>query len=240
MGINIGICEMEAPSAPCREYRANIVKAHLDDIEGFEDIMDYETEVDLETAKAKVGDWEAFLKRNRINAETDAVYMDKVKKDADKELLMPLAKKVYTGWVQLEGLPEDRRKQVLDKAGEDDLMTGWDMLGFDEMNAMCADCPLSWDKGRGCIGAFGPDNSLLPEIAGRHDCPLVASVPEAAKQGKKFTSEDGKELLRETEILKKALPEEGKMMVRRYSGPVERMEAVAKISVSEGCGFYFF
>ena len=44
----------------------------------------------------------------------------------------------------------------------------------------------------------------------------------------------------EVEILNKALPEEGKMMVRRYSGPVERLEAVARISVEEGCGFYFF
>ena len=240
MGINIGICETEAPSAPCRELRGNIVKVHLEDPSGFEEHMEYDVRVDLETAKEAVGDWDAFIKRNRINPETDAVYMDKVKKDDDRALLEPLAQRVCTGWIVVEGLPEDVRRQVLEKSGSEDRLTGWDMLSFDEMNEMCANCPLSWDKGRGCIGAFGPDNSLLPEIAGRHGCPIVASVPDAVKEGKRFTSEDAEELLREVAVLREALPEEGKMMVRRYSGPVDRMEAVAKISVSEGCGFFFF
>lgn len=240
MGINIGICETEAPSAPCRELRGNIVKVHLEDPSGFEEHMEYDVRVDLEAAKEAVGDWDAFIKRNRINPETDAVYMDKVKKDDDRALLEPLAQRVCTGWIVIEGLPEDVRRQVLEKSGSEDRLTGWDMLSFDEMNEMCANCPLSWDKGRGCIGAFGPDNSLLPEIAGRHGCPIVASVPDAVKEGKRFTSEDAEELLREVAVLREALPEEGKMMVRRYSGPVDRMEAVAKISVSEGCGFFFF
>ena len=240
MGINIGICETEAPSAPCRELRGNIVKVHLEDPSGFEEHMEYDVKVDLDTAKEAVGDWDAFIKRNRINPETDAVYMDKVKKDDDRALLEPLAQRVCTGWIVVEGLPEDVRGQVLERAGSEDRLTGWDMLSFDEMNEMCANCPLSWDKGRGCIGAFGPDNSLLPEIAGRHGCPIVASVPESAKTGKRFTPQDAEELLREVEVLREALPEEGKMMVRRYSGPVDRMEAVARISVSEGCGFFFF
>ena len=240
MGINIGICETEAPSAPCRELRGNIVKVHLEDPSGFEEHMEYDVRVDLDTAKEAVGDWDAFIKRNRINPETDAVYMDKVKKDDDRALLEPLAQRVCTGWIVVEGLPEDVRGQVLEKSGSEDRLTGWDMLSFDEMNEMCANCPLSWDKGRGCIGAFGPDNSLLPEIAGRHGCPIVASVPDAVREGKRFTSEDAEELLREVAVLREALPEEGKMMVRRYSGPVDRMEAVARISVSEGCGFFFF
>ena len=240
MGINIGICETEAPSAPCRELRGNIVKVHLEDPSGFEEHMEYDVKVDLDTAKEAVGDWDAFIKRNRINPETDAVYMDKVKKDDDRALLEPLAQRVCTGWIVVEGLPEDVKGQVLEKSGSEDRLTGWDMLSFDEMNEMCANCPLSWDKGRGCIGAFGPDNSLLPEIAGRHGCPIVASVPDAVREGKRFTSEDAEELLREVAVLREALPEEGKMMVRRYSGPVDRMEAVAKISVSEGCGFFFF
>ena len=240
MGINIGICETEAPGAPCRELRGNIVKVHLEDPSGFEERMEYDVKVDLDTAKEAVGDWDAFIKRNRINPETDAVYMDKVKKDDDRALLEPLAQRVCTGWIVVEGLPEDVRGQVLERAGSEDRLTGWDMLSFDEMNEMCANCPLSWDKGRGCIGAFGPDNSLLPEIAGRHGCPIVASVPDAVREGKRFTSEDAEELLREVAVLREALPEEGKMMVRRYSGPVDRMEAVARISVSEGCGFFFF
>lgn len=240
MGINIGICETEAPSAPCRELRANIVKVHLDDPTGYEQYMERDVKVDLETARQAVGDWDAFIKRNRINPDTDAIYIDKVKKEEDRAVLEPLSESVCTGWIAMEGLPGDVKDEVISKASPEDRLTGWDMLSFDEMNEMCANCPLSWDKGRGCIGAFGPDNSLLPEIAGRHGCGIVASVPDAVKEGRRFTSEDAKELLREVEVLRAALPEEGKMMVRRYSGPVDRMEAVAKISVSEGCGFFFF
>lgn len=240
MGINIGICETEAPSAPCRELRANIVKVHLDDPTGYEQYMERDVKVDLETARQAVGDWDAFIKRNRINPDTDAIYIDKVKKEEDRAVLEPLSESVCTGWIATEGLPRDVKDEVISKASPEDRLTGWDMLSFDEMNEMCANCPLSWDKGRGCIGAFGPDNSLLPEIAGRHGCGIVASVPDAVKEGRRFTSEDAKELLREVEVLRAALPEEGKMMVRRYSGPVDRMEAVAKISVSEGCGFFFF
>lgn len=240
MGINIGICETEAPSAPCRELRANIVKVHLDNPTGYEQYMERDVKVDLETARQAVGDWDAFIKRNRINPDTDAIYIDKVKKEEDRAVLEPLSESVCTGWITTEGLPGDVKDEVISKASPEDRLTGWDMLSFDEMNEMCANCPLSWDKGRGCIGAFGPDNSLLPEIAGRHGCGIVASVPDAVKEGRRFTSEDAKELLREVEVLRAALPEEGKMMVRRYSGPVDRMEAVAKISVSEGCGFFFF
>lgn len=240
MGINIGICETEAPSAPCRELRANIVKVHLDDPTDYEQYMERDVKVDLETARQAVGDWDAFIKRNRINPDTDAIYIDKVKKEEDRAVLEPLSESVCTGWITTEGLPGDVKDEVISKASPEDRLTGWDMLSFDEMNEMCANCPLSWDKGRGCIGAFGPDNSLLPEIAGRHGCGIVASVPDAVKEGRRFTSEDAKELLREVEVLRAALPEEGKMMVRRYSGPVDRMEAVAKISVSEGCGFFFF
>ena len=240
MGINIGICEMEAERAPCRELRGRIVKVHAEDTSGIEDLMEYDRVVPLEKAKEAVGDWDAFLKRNRINAETDAVYMDKVKKDGDREVLDPLAEDVCTGWIVMEGLSEEDRDRAISHAGPDDRLTAWDELSFDEMNEMCANCPLSWDKGRGCIGAFGPDNSLLPEIAGRHGCPIVASVPQSVREGKRFSPDEAEQLLKEVEVLRAALPEEGKMMVRRYSGPVDRMEAVAKISVSEGCGFFFF
>jgi hypothetical protein len=240
MGINIGICEMEAKSASCREYRSKIVKVHVDDPSGFEDIVQYESLVDLETAKKAVGDWEAFLKRNRINEETDAVYMSKVKKEDDIKLLTPLAKDVCTGWILMEGLPADRAKAVLGKANKDDIITGWDQLEFDEMNELCSKCPLSWDKGRGCIGAFGPDTSKLPEIAEKYGCPITASAPASAKEQKVYSSKDAEALLKEVEILKDALPKEGKVYVNRYKGPVERMEAVAKISVAEGCGWFFF
>lgn len=238
MGINIGIMESETPSAPCKDLRSKVVKVHVKDVEPFADYAEYDEFVPYEKAKAAVGDWDAFVKRNRLNEDADAVYIEKVKKSEDLETLKPLAERVCTGWIVMENVPEDRKDAVL--KASDDKVTGWDLLDFDEMNEMCGSCPLSWDKGRGCIGAFGPDNSLLPEIAGRHGCPIVASVPQAVADGRRFTSEDAKQLLKEVEILRQALPEEGKMMVRRYSGPVDRMEAVARISEKEGCGFFFF
>ena len=240
MGINIGICEMEAKSASCRELRSTVVKVHVTDPKGLEDLVQYEDVVDLETAKKAVGDWAAFIKRNRINEETDAVYMSKVKKDEDIALLQPLSKKVCTGWIMMEGLSDDAKKKAMDRAGGDDIITGWDQLEFDEMNEICSKCPLSWDKGRGCIGAFGPDTSKLPEIAKKYGCPITASAPESAKTHKIFSPADAEKLLKEVEILRDALPKEGKVFVNRYGGPVDRMEAVAKISVSEGCGWYFF
>ena len=230
--------ESETPSAPCKDLRSKVVKVHVKDVEPFTDYAEYDEFVPYEKAKAAVGDWDAFVKRNRLNEDADAVYIEKVKKSEDLETLKPLAERVCTGWIVMENVPEDRKDAVL--KASDDKVTGWDLLDFDEMNEMCGSCPLSWDKGRGCIGAFGPDNSRLPEIAGRHGCPIVASVPQAVADGRRFTSEDAKQLLKEVEILRQALPEEGKMMVRRYSGPVDRMEAVARISEKEGCGFFFF
>ncbi len=240
MGINIGICEMEAKSALCRDLRSTLIKVHVDDPTGLEDVVQYEDVIDLDTAKNAVGDWEAFIKRNRINEETDAVYMSKVKKDEDKALLAPLAKKVCTGWILMEGLSDDVKEKVLKVSSKEDIITGWDQLEFDEMNEKCANCPLSWDKGRGCIGAFGPDTSKLPGVAEKYGCPITASAPVSAKEHKIFTSNDAEALLKEVEILRDALPKEGKVFVNRYGGPVDRMEAVAKISVAEGCGWFFF
>lgn len=240
MGINIGICEMEAKNALCKDLRSDIIKVHAGNNSGLDDLVQYEEIVDLAVAKKTIRDWDAFLKRNRINEDTDAIYMSKVKKDVDIELLSPKAKKVSTGWILMETVPEDRRSEVLSIASKDDVITGWDQLEFDEMNEMCSKCPLSWDKGRGCIGAFGPDSSKLPAIAEKYGCSITASAPSSAKAHKIFTPTDAEALLKEVEILKDALPKEGKVFVNRYKGPVERMEAVAKISVQEGCGWYFF
>lgn len=240
MGISIGICETDAKSALCRDLRMNIVKVRVDNISGLEDLAGYDEIVSLDDARSLVGDWEAFMKRNRINAETDAIYMDKLKNDDDIALLKKKAEKVSTGWVDMSKVSASDREKVIALSKKENRMTGWDMLSFDDMNEMCLKCPLSWDKGRGCIGAFGPNDSLLPGIAEKRGCTIVASVPEGARSGRIYTPNDAAELLKEIDVLTVALPEEGKMMVRRYSGPLERMEAVARISVSEGCGFYFF
>jgi len=240
MGISIGIHETDAKSALCRDLRMNTIRVRVDNISGMEDLVEYDDIVTLDDARPLVGDWEAFLKRNRINAETDAVYMDKVKNDDDIKLLRPKAVRTSTGWVDMEKVKGSDKEKVISVSKKENRLTGWDMLSFDEMNEMCLKCKLSWDKGRGCIGSFGPNDSLLPSIAEKRGCKIVASVPEGASSGRIYTPDDAKILLKEIEILTQALPEEGKMMVRRYGGPLERMNAVANISVSEGCGFYFF
>ena len=240
MGISVAICELEAKNALCKEYKTKLVKALVEDVSGLEDIVETDEYVTLEDAKKLFPDWEAFIKRNRINEEADAVYMVKVKNDDDRAKLLPLVKKKYTGWVLLEGLDDAKREEVLKRSKRENRITGWDLLEFDEMNEMCAKCPLSWDKGRGCMGAFGPDNSLLPEIAKKRGCAIVASAVESAASQKRFTPEDANVLKKEVGILTAALPEEGKVYVRRYGGVLERLDAVADICVKEGCGFIFF
>ena len=240
MGISVAICELEAKSALCKDYKTKLVKALVEDVSGLEDIVEIDEYVTLEDAKKLFPDWEAFIKRNRINEEADAIYMVKVKNDDDKAKLLPLVKKKYTGWVLLEGLSDAKKEEVLKRSKRENRITGWDLLEFDEMNELCAKCPLSWDKGRGCMGAFGPDNSLLPEIAKKRGCAIVASAVESAASQKRFSPEDAKNLKKEVEILTAALPEEGKVYVRRYGGVLERLDAVADICVKEGCGFVFF
>jgi len=240
LGISVGIKELEAPSAACRSYKTDIRRIMMTDTAGFEDAAEHDEKVPLERAMTEFPDWEAFLRRNRINPETDAVYMDKVKNADDRERLEPLAERTPTGWVDFPALDPGRAGRALESSKNEDRVTGWDLLDFDTMNGICSGCPLSWDKGRGCIGSFGPDGSLLPEIAARHGCGIIASVPEGVASGRVYTPSEAREMLRETEVLATALPSEGKMMVRRYSGPLERLSAVARISSEEGCGFYFF
>lgn len=238
MGINIAVCELEAQGALCRALKTDIRKALLQDISGFEQYADYDEVVSLDDAHRAFPDWESFAKRNRLSKDADSVYIEYLKDRGDAEILKGAAEKVYTGWVDLESMPADLAAKARGSAQE--LLTGWDMVEFDEMRDTCASCGLSWDRGRGCIGAFGPDDSLLPGIAAKHGCAIVASVPDCVSSKRKFASADADAILREIEILEKALPEEGKMMVRRYSGCLERMKAAAEVSKREGCGFFFF
>ncbi len=240
MGINIGVCETEAENALCRDLKNRFVKVTVKDPSSFGDAAEVDEYVPLDDARSLFPDFEAFIKRNRINEESDAIYIAKVKNDGDKEILLPKVQKKYTGWVILDKLNGADREKAISLSDPDDRLTGWDLLDFDEMNETCAKCPLSWDKGRGCIGAFGPNNSLLPQIAEKRGCKIIASAVKSSEEQKRFSPEDAVELLKEIEILKAALPEEGKVYVRRYSGPLERLEAVANVSIKEKCGFLFF
>jgi len=240
MGISIAICEKDAPSAPCAKLKKEIRKLLVSDYTQFGDAAECYDIVSLEDARALFPDYEAFMKRNRINEETDVIYMEKIKKDDDLAKLRPKAVKRYTGWVDASKLDATGLEKALALSDPNNRITGWDQVDFDEANAICAACPLSWDKGRGCIGSFGPDNSELPQIAARRGCEIVASAPEGAASGRIYSSEEAKKLAEEVKILTAALPEEGKNAVRRYSGPVERLGLVADISIREGCGFFFF
>lgn len=240
MGINIAIKEIECTSALCREKKLKTVRVLAKHPENFGDAAEVFRTVSKVKAECVVGDWELFLKRNKLSKDTETVHIDLLVNNDDISALEPLAKDSYSGWIDLNKLDTSSQEKAIADSLPENRTTEWELVSFDDMKETCAICKVSWDKGRGCMGAFGPDNSLLPEIAGKYGCTITASVPESVSSGKIYTSEDAARLLEEIEILRKALPEEGKMMVRRYSGPVDRMEAVAKISIDEKCGFYFF
>lgn len=240
MGINIAIKEIECSSALCREKKLKIVRVLVKHPENFGDAAEVFRTVSKVKAECVVGDWELFLKKNKLSKDTETVHIDLLINDEDISMLDSLAEDSYSGWVDLNKLDTQAQEKAIADSLPENRTTEWELVSFDEMKETCATCKVSWDKGRGCMGAFGPDNSLLPGIAEKYGCTITASVPASVSSGKIYTYEDATRLLEEIEILRKALPEEGKMMVRRYSGPVDRMEAVAKISVDEKCGFYFF
>lgn len=240
MGINIAIKEMECPSALCREMKQKTVRVLVGHPEEFGGSAEVYCTVPRSCAEDKVDNWEAFLKRNKLSKDTETVHIDLLIDREDIAALEPLAESCCSGWVDFDGLDDDSRKKALDDSLPENRTTEWELVSFDEMKDICSRCSVSWDKGRGCIGSFGPENSLLPEIARRHACAITASVPEGVASHRIYSPEEAAELLKEIEVLRRALPEESKMMVRRYSGPVDRMEAVARICTKEKCGFYFF
>ncbi len=236
----MAIRELDSDNSLCKNAKMTIIMVHLDSIGGLEEYAEYDLVIPVEIVKEVFGDsWEQFLKRNRLNDEQELVYLEKVKRKADREALIPRAEKRYTGWLIMKDLPPEVREEVISRKGNEDVLTEWDMLSFDEMNETCASCPLSWDKGRGCIGTFGPGNSLLPDMAKRHSCDIIAGAPEAVAEGSVFSPEDARRLLDEVELLREKLPEEGKMMVRRYSGVLERLERLAQVCSKHETRFYF-
>lgn len=182
MGINIGIIESEAPSAPCKDLRSNIVKVHMKDVSGFEDAAIYDEFVPYEKAKAAVSDWDAFVKRNRLNEEADAVYIEKIKKDDDLALMKPLAERVCTGWVPLADLPDDRKKAAIEKS--DDRVTGWDLLDFDEMNGMCGSCPCPGTRGGDASERSDPTTACSRRSPEGTDAPSWPPSPRLWRKGR--------------------------------------------------------
>ena len=240
MGVSIAICEIDSDSALCKIGKTTLLKVNLKDVSGFEDLAEFDLIVPIAKAKLLLGaNWEAFLKRNRMDPEMEVMYLEKVKNEADRQLLTAESEKKFTGWISVDKVPADRLAALMQKAGKDDRLTGWDMLSFDDMAATCLKCPLSWDEGRGCMGTFGPENSALPGIAQKYNCAIVASVPSSVESKKIFSVEDANKLLAEVKLLREKLPDEGKVMVRRYSGVLDRLEKMGNVCLTYKTRFYF-
>ena len=155
-------------------------------------------------------------------------------------MFTPFIKEVKTKWILMEKVPTDQKKDVVAAAKKENTVTEWDMLEFDEMYATCGKCGLSWDNKKGCVGNFGPSGSPVPELARKHGLNILSKVNELAEQKKILTSKDADELLREVKVLREKAPAEGKVIVRRIEGTLNRLEAMAKCAKDYNVGFYFF
>lgn len=240
MGISMAICELDCKDSLCKIGKETVIKARIPSVSGYEQYADYDEVVAMSDAKKVFSaDLEQFLKKNRLDGEKESFLLSKIKNPDDAEKLQPYAKKSYTGWVNLGELSADVKDKIIAEAGPDNLMTEWDTIPLTETNEICSKCPMSWDKGRGCIGAFGPDSSLLPSIAEKNGCTLVANVMKYAESGEKLTPQDAEKLSAECKILREKLVDEGKAMARRYSGVVDRLETMADLCAKTGTRFYF-
>jgi hypothetical protein len=239
MGISMAICETECKNALCREAKLNVLKVLVKDPSKYGDAAEFEITMAIEDVLKAFPDGDAFLKRNKIGSDVCTLYIERVKDANDLAVLEKIMKKNYTGWVDLSKVNASVKAELLNDTNAE-RQTDWDTLSFEEMAELCKKCTLSWDKGRGCLGSFGPDNGLLPGIAAKYNCVITASVPDGVAKKRIYTKDDASALVKEIPVLRDALVKEGKLAVSRYSGAVDRLEAVATISVNEGCGFKFF
>ena len=238
----MAIMELESDRSLCKGKKLSTVKVFLDDPGRWEKHVEVEKIVDLEAAAAKLGQekLDAILKKTRLKVEGDELYLEKVKDPADQKTFAPFVKEVKTKWILVEKVPSAERKDLVGSAKKENTVTEWDLLEFDEMYATCGKCGLSWDNKKGCVGNFGPSGSPVPELAKKYGLNLLAKVNEAAEQKKVFTPKDADELLKEVKVIREKSPAEGKMIVRRIEGTLNRLEAMAKCAKDYNVGFYFF
>ncbi len=242
MGLNMAITELESDKALCKGKKLSTVKVFLEDPGRWEKQVEVEKIVDLKAAAAKLGQakLDEMLKKARLKVEGDELYLEKVKDPENQKALAPFVKDVKTKWILVEKVPAPERKDLVAAAKKENVVTEWDMLEFDEMYATCGKCGLSWDNKKGCVGNFGPSGSPVPDLAKKYGLNLLAKVNEAAESKKVFTSKDADELLKEVKVIREKSPAEGKMIVRRIEGTLNRLEAMAKCAKDYNVGFYFF
>jgi len=239
VSISMAICETECENASCIRYKKSVLKVIVKDITKYQDAAEFHLLLLKEDALALFPEWDAFLFRNKMKADTETIYLDHLRSEEDIAVFEKKAAKRYTGWIEASLLDSMLKDELISSSLPEDRLTEWDMLSFDDMETICKECELSWDKGRGCIGAFGPDNGALPSIAGKYGCKIVASVPDAVRTKKTFSRDDANELLKEVATLRTSLPNEGKLAVSRYTGALDRLDALAHASLKGGCGFRF-
>ena len=242
MGLNMAIMELESDKALCKGKKLSTVKVFLDDPGRWEKYVDVDRIVDLKKATEKLGKdrMDAFFKKSRLKVEGDELFLEKVKDDVDRKMLEPFVKEVKTKWVLVEKVPVAERKDLAGAGKKENTVTEWDLLEFDEMYATCAKCGLSWDNKKGCVGNFGPSGSPVPELAKKYGLNILAKVNELAESKKVLPAKDADQLLAEIKTLREKSPAEGKMIVRRIEGTLNRLEAISKCAKEYGVGFYFF
>lgn len=242
MGLNMAITELESDKALCKGKKLSTVKVFLDDPSRWNAYVEVEKIVDLKKAAEELGKekLDAFLKRSRLKVEGDDLYLEKVKDEVDRKMLAPFVREARTKWILVEKVPSEKRKDLVSSARKENVVTEWDMLEFDEMYATCGKCGLSWDNKKGCVGNFGPSGSPVPELAKKYGLSMLSKVNELAERRTVLTSKDAEKLLEEVKVLREKTPAEGKMMVRRIEGTLNRLETMAKCAREYGVGFYFF
>jgi len=238
----MAITEIESEKALCKNKKLSTVKVFLDDPSRWDKHVEVDRIVDLKAAAAKLGQekLDAIIKKARLKVEGDELYLEKVKDPTDQKTFAPFVKEVKTKWILVEKVPAAERKDLVASAKKENTVTEWDLLEFEEMYATCGKCGLSWDNKKGCVGNFGPSGSPVPELAKKYGLNLLAKVNEAAEARKIFTSKDADELLKEVKVIREKSPAEGKMIVRRIEGTLNRLEAMAKCVKDYNVGFYFF
>jgi len=243
MGLNMAITELESEKALCKKKKMILAKVYVDDISKWGSLVEVDKVVDVSKASKKLGKAKVdeLLKKNRMEEPEDGkVYLEKIKDDSEKKLLMPFVEDVKTNWILMEKVPAAKKNEVMAAANKQNSVTEWDLVEFDDMYATCAKCGLSWDNKKGCVGNFGPSTSPVPDLAKKYGLTLLSRVNEYGEEKKVLTSKDAQELLAEVKVLREKTPAEGKMMVRRIEGTLNRLEALAKCSKEYDVSFYFF
>ena len=242
MGLNMAITELETDKALCKTKKLTLAKVYVDDPSAWAALVEVDKVVDLKNASAKLGKekLDAILKKARQEPEGDEIFFEKIKDPEDQKALGPFVNDVKTNWILVDKVPADRKKDVLAAANKANSVTEWDLVEFDAMYATCANCGLSWDNKKGCVGNFGPSGSPVPGLAKKYGLTILAKVEELGEKKTVLTPKDAEKLLEEVKILRAKTPAEGKMIVRRIEGTLTRLEAIAKCSKESGVGFYFF